>query len=140
MLDTYLFLESCRKISMYMSESILSLFSFLGLVSFFFVFVPPLFKVWFLNCSQAFHFVHIWSCLNFSWFLGLNFSTARSFHFVEISCCREFWFEFLQFCFFLYICSQSQVFCFIMTFSFVGFPLFVLCSCVYKLFVAFSVF
>ena len=29
---------------------------------------------------------------------------------------------------------------FIMTFSFVGFPLFVLCSCVYKLFVAFSVF
>ena len=31
---------------------------------------------------------------------------------MEISCCREFWFEFLQFCFFLYICSQSQVFCF----------------------------
>ena len=31
---------------------------------------------------------------------------------MEISCCRAFWFEFSRFWFFLYICLQSQVFCF----------------------------
>jgi len=95
-----------------LSLCILSLFSLVGLVSFFFIFVPPSFKVWFFNCSQVFHFVHIWSCFNFSWFLGLNFLATQNFHIVEISCCRAFWFEFLWFCFFLYICLQSQVFCF----------------------------
>ena len=57
-------------------------------------------------------FVHIWYFLDFSWFLGLNFPAARTFHFVLISYCRAFWFEFLRFCFCVYIYLQSQLFCF----------------------------
>ena len=90
------------------SHSFLSLVWFL---SFWFLFLHYL-KFDFETALRPSIFVRIWCFLDFSWFLGLNFRAARTFHFVLISYCHAFWFEFLRFCFCVYISLQSQLFCF----------------------------
>ena len=87
------------------------LFSLVWFLSFWFLFLHYL-KFNFETALRLSIFVLIWCFLDFSWFLGLNFPAARTFHFVLISYCRAFWFEFLRFCFCVYIYLQSQLFCF----------------------------
>ena len=82
-----------------LSHSFLSLVWFL---SFWFLFLHYL-KFDFGTALKPSIFVRIWCFLDFSWFLGLNFPAARAFHFVLISFCRAFWFEFLRFYFCVYI-------------------------------------